>query len=132
MAGAACDIDDYSSAPEPERRIRARLQALKSTMPATQTQAPGPRWYLIPARILLVTFLLTLLSFAISLLFGIVGLALQAHIRGTPANMTLAYRNVALPVAVAVGAIALIGVAITEIKDYRQSKALAEIERRSR
>lgn len=132
MAGAACDIDDYSSALEHEGRIRVRAQGLKSSMPAAQTRFSGSRWYLIPARVLLVTFLLTLLAFAISLLFGIVGLVVQAHIRGTSANMTLAYRQVALPVAVGVGAIALVGVTITEIKDYRQSKALAEIERRSR
>ena len=32
-----------------------------------------PRWYLIPVRILIVTFLVTLLSFALSLLLGIFG-----------------------------------------------------------
>jgi hypothetical protein len=91
-----------------------------------------PRWYLVPVRVLLVSFLLTLLSFALSLLLGIVGLAIQGHFRGIHPNMALAYRQVALPVAAGVGSIALIGVTATEIRDYRQSKALAQIARRSR
>jgi hypothetical protein len=98
-------------------------------MPSSMSR---PRWYLIPARVLLVTFLLTLLSFALSLLLGIAGLAIQARMRGVHPDMTLAYRHVALPVAATIGAIALLAVTITEIRDYRQSRVLAEIERRSR
>jgi hypothetical protein len=91
-----------------------------------------PRWYLIPVRVVLVTFLLTLLSFAIALLLGIIGLAIRGRLQGVHPDMTDAYRHVALPVAVAIGVIALIGVTVTEIRDFRQSSALAEIERRSR
>jgi len=95
------------------------------------TPAP-PRWYLVPARVLLVTFLLTLLSFAVSLLLGILGTLVLAYVRGTPANMTLAYRRVALPVAVAVAGLAVIATTVLEIRNYRQSKALAGIARASR
>jgi hypothetical protein len=94
--------------------------------------ARKPGWYLIPARVLLVTFLLTLLAFAVSLLLGILGLVITARVRGFHPNMTMAYRYVALPVAAGVGAIVFISAGVMEIRHYRQTKALAEIERMSR
>ena len=94
-------------------------------MPASQK----PAWYLIPMRVLLVTFLLTLLSFAVSLLLGILGLVIAARLRGVHPNMTTAYRHVALPTAALVSAIVLISASAMEIRRYRQTKALAEIER---
>jgi hypothetical protein len=98
-------------------------------MPPSEKRASKPRWYLIPVRILLVTFLLTLLSFALSLLLGILGLVLAARLRGLHPNLPTAYRYIALPAAAAVGAIVLISASVMEIRHYRQTKALAEIER---
>lgn len=95
-------------------------------------RAHAPRWYLIPVRVVLVAFLATLLSFAIGLLFGILGVTIHAGARGIHPNMTLAYRHVALPTAIVVAAVTLIVMSIVEIRNYRQAKALAEIERRSR
>jgi TRAP-type C4-dicarboxylate transport system permease small subunit len=80
-------------------------------------------------RVLLVTFLLTLLFFAISLLLGILGVVIAARLRALPPNMSTAYRYVALPVAAAGGAFALVSASVMEIRRYRQTKALAEIER---
>ena len=88
-----------------------------------------PHWYLIPARVLLLTFLLTLLSFAVSLLLGILGLVIVAALRGIHPNMPIAYRHIALPVAAVVAAVTLISASVIEIRRYRQTKALAEIER---
>jgi hypothetical protein len=101
-------------------------------MAAILTRPHTPRWYLIPVRVVLVAFLMTLLSFAISLLIGILGVVIHAGARGIHPNMTLAYRHVALPTAIVVAALALIVMSILEIRDYRQAKVLAEIERRSR
>jgi hypothetical protein len=98
-------------------------------MPRSQTLASNPRWYLIPMRVLLVTFLLTLLAFAVSLLIGILGIVLVARVRGLHPNMAIAYRDIALPFAAAVAAVALIAASVIEIRHYRQTKALAEIER---
>ncbi len=67
------------------------------------------RWFWVPLRVLLATFLLSLLAFAICLLLGILGLAINAIIRGVHPNMTLAYRAIALPAAAVAGAIALVG-----------------------
>ena len=93
------------------------------------TSAIKPCWYVIPIRVLLVTFLLSLLSFAVSLLLGILGLAIAARLQGVHPNLTIAYRHIALPIAAATGAIALILVSTMEIRRYHQTKALTEIER---
>jgi hypothetical protein len=98
-------------------------------MPAIPAQ---PRWYLIPARVLLVTFLLTLLSFAVSLLLGILGTVILSRMRGVHPNMTLAYRHVALPTAVSVAAVVLVTASVMEIRNYRQARILAGIARASR
>jgi hypothetical protein len=103
------------------------LTAVQST--AMSPSASKPHWYLIPLRILLVTFLLTLLSFAASLLLGILGLVIVAMLRGIHANMPIAYRYIALPVAALVSVVTLISASVIEIRHYRQTKALAEIER---
>ena len=83
-------------------------------------------------RVLLVTFLLTLLSFAVSLLLGILGVVIAARFRGLHPNMTAAYRHIALPTAAVISAIVLISASAMEIRRYRQTKALSEIERISR
>src|ERR1700758_2220423 len=90
-----------------------------------------PHWYGIPFRVAFVTFLLTLLSFAVSLLVGIIGIVLVAKIRQVAPDMRTAYRHVALPVAIVVGATVFVLSLAMEIRHYRQAKALAEIEKAS-
>jgi hypothetical protein len=98
-------------------------------MPQSKNSVSKPRWHLIPGRVLLVTFLLTLLCFAVSLLLGILGVVIAARLRGLHPNMSIAYRYIALPTAAIVAAIVLISASVMEIRRYRQTKALAEIER---
>lgn len=86
---------------------------------------------MIPLRVLLVTFLTTLLAFAVSLLLGIIGVILGAKLRAGTPNMQVAYRDVAAPVAAAVCAIVLVSSLFMEIRNYRQAKALAAIEHSS-
>jgi hypothetical protein len=86
----------------------------------------------IPVRVLLATILFTLLSFAVSLLLGILGIVIGARLRGGVPNMTIAYRHIALPAAAAVGVIVLVSAIALEVRHFRQGKALAEIERVSR
>jgi hypothetical protein len=99
--------------------------------PTSKTAIRKPRWYLIPVRVLLVTFLLTLLAFAVSLLLGIIGVVVGAKLRGGTPNMQVAYRDVAAPVAATVFAIVLVSSIFMEVRNYRQAKALAGIERAS-
>ena len=93
-----------------------------------QSSIQKPRWYLIPARILLMTFLVTLLSFAVSLLLGILGVVIAAKMKGVHPNLTLAYHDVAFPVAGVVAAIVAVSSTVMEVRHYRQTKALARIE----
>jgi TRAP-type C4-dicarboxylate transport system permease small subunit len=88
-----------------------------------------PRWYTIPARVFLATFIGTLLCFAVTLLFAILGTVITAKLRGIHPDMRIAYRYIALPVAAVAGAIIFVLSLVMEIRHYRQSKALATIER---
>jgi hypothetical protein len=92
----------------------------------------APRWYFIPVRVLLVTFLLTLLAFAVSLCLGIAATTIVGLVRSGHPSLTLAYRHVALPTAAAVATIALIAMVVLEIRNYRQTKALSQIAGSSR
>ena len=95
-------------------------------------QLERPRWYSIPPRVLLFTFLLTLLAFAVSLLASILGLVLVAKFHRATSDLRFAYRSVALPVAAVAGLLALVLSLVMEVRHYRQSKALAGIVRASR
>lgn len=90
-----------------------------------------PRWYAIPVRVLLVTFIGTLLSFAVSLLLGILGTVVMSALRRVHPNMTSAYRQIALPAAVIAGSIIFVLALVMEVRHYRESKTLAAIERAS-
>jgi hypothetical protein len=90
-----------------------------------------PRWYAIPVRVLLVTFIGTLISFAVSLLLGIVGTVVTSVLHHANPNMTVAYRQIALPSAAVAGGIIFILALTMEIRHYRQTKTLAAIERAS-
>ena len=89
----------------------------------------SPHWYGIPVRVLLVTFIGTLLSFAVSLLLAIIATVVTASLRGIHPDMRVAYRHIALPTALIAGSIIFVVVLIMEIRHYRQSKALTAIER---
>ncbi|MBZ5682325.1 MAG: hypothetical protein LAO24_19700 [Acidobacteriia bacterium] len=91
--------------------------------------SPGPRWYSIPVRVLLVTFVGTLICFAVSLLLAIIGIVAVAHMRGIHPDMTIAYRHIALPAAVVAGSIIFVVILVAEIRRYRKMKTLAAIER---
>jgi len=98
---------------------------------ATASEFRSPRWYGIPFRVLLLTAIGTLLSFALSLLISIIGVVLVSLVRGAHPDMRIAYRDFALPAALVVGAASLIFAVVTEIRHYRQVKSLAAIEKMS-
>jgi hypothetical protein len=89
----------------------------------------APRWYTIPVRVGLVTFIGTLLCFAVSLLLAILGTVLVAALRGVHPDMRIAYRQIALPVALVAGSIIFVLALAMEIHHYRQAKTLSAIER---
>jgi hypothetical protein len=89
----------------------------------------APRWYAIPVRVGLVTFIGTLLCFAVSLLFSIFGTVIVAALRGLHPDMRVAYRHIALPIALVAGSIIFVLALMMEIRHYRQAKTLSAIER---
>lgn len=95
--------------------------------PAAASRAP--RWYTIPVRVCLVTFIGTLLCFAVSLLLAIFGTVIVAALRGVHPDMRIAYRHIALPMALVAGSIVFVLALMMEIRHYRQAKTLSAIER---
>ncbi len=84
-----------------------------------------PSVALAAVRVVVLTVLFTLMGFVVALFLAIVGIVLVNMVRGGGINMIHAYRSVALPAAIGVGAAALILSAISEIRSYRRRKAEA-------
>jgi hypothetical protein len=91
----------------------------------------SPPWWGVPVRVFLTTFLVTLLSFALSLFLGIVGTVLLAKLHGVQPNLSIAYRHFAVPIAGTVCVVALVTSIVVETRQYRQAKTLAQIARSS-
>lgn len=89
----------------------------------------SPRWYSVPMRVLLITFIGTLLCFAVILLFAILGTVIVAALRGTHPDMRIAYRMIAVPAAIVAGTIILVLSSVMEVRHYRQSRTLSAIEK---
>jgi len=89
----------------------------------------SPHWYGIPVRVGLVTFIGTLLCFAVSLLISILGTVIVSALRHIHPDMRIAYRQIALPMALVAGCIIFVLALVMEVRHYRQSKTLSAIER---
>ena len=91
----------------------------------------SPNWYGIPLRVLLLTFIGTLLCFSIILLLAIFGTVLVAALHGVHPDLRIAYRHIALPAGIGAACIIFLLAAFNEIRHYRQSRALTALERLS-
>ena len=94
-----------------------------------RAETPRLRWIGVPVRALAVTFLFTLLSFAVALLLSILGTVVYSQVEHVAPNLPFAYRHIAFPFAITVGSIVLIVMLVTEIRNYRQRRALDAMER---
>jgi uncharacterized BrkB/YihY/UPF0761 family membrane protein len=88
-----------------------------------------PSWYGVPVRILLITFIGTLLSFSVILLFSILGTVIVAALHGVHPDMRIAYRQLALPLGIVAGGIILVVAIAMEVRQYHQAKTLHSLER---
>lgn len=86
-------------------------------------KAQKPRWYAVPVRILLVTFLLTLLTFALCLFASILGTVLAGLVHGYNPDLRLAYRHFALPIALVSGVVVFIVTTVMEIRHVLRARA---------
>ena len=89
-----------------------------------ETMSRAPRWYFIPIRVLLVTTVVSLLSFAISLLLGICAVVLAAKLHHIHPDLRIAYRLIAAPAAGMVAAIVLVSASFMEVRHYRRLQVL--------
>lgn len=85
--------------------------------------ARSPRWYGIPLRVLLITFVGTLLVFAVGLLLAIIGTVIASALRGIHPDMRIAYRLIALPMAVFAGMMIFIGSVVMEVRHYLKARS---------
>jgi len=114
-----------ATAPTGSRRVpHSKMEDMASAY-----LARSPHWYGVPVRVFVVTFIGTLLSFAVSLLLAIIGTVASAALHGVHPDMRIAYRYIALPMALVMGSIVFVLALVMEIRHYRQSKTLSAIER---
>jgi hypothetical protein len=71
-------------------------------------------------RVLFTTLLFTAAGMGIGLFLGIVGTIIYGMMNGNNIDMTNAYRHVAIPVAITLGAAALIGALVLEVRSRRE------------
>jgi hypothetical protein len=65
----------------------------------------------------------------VSLLLAILGTVIVAALRGAHPDMRIAYRVIALPMAMVAGSIIFVLALTMEIRHHRQSKTLSAIEK---
>lgn len=93
------------------------------------TTTRSPHWYGVLVRVALLTFIGTLLCFAVSLLLALIGTIAVAAVRGVNPDMRIAYRTIALPMGMGAGCVVFVAAVVMEIRHYRQSKTLSAIEK---
>jgi hypothetical protein len=71
-------------------------------------------------RVLFTTLLFTAGGMGAGLFLGILGTVVYGMISRNKIDMTYAYKHVAIPIAVAVGSIALVGSVVLEVRARRQ------------
>lgn len=79
-----------------------------------------PKLLGVLVRALLITFVVTLLTFALTLLLAIIGFSIFGLIQGHRPDMANAYRYIAVPMAVLAAVIVLVTAFINELKLYRR------------
>lgn len=107
-----------------DSNLPSSISVAEEEFPRRTSPARSPRWYGIPIRIFLITFIGTLLVFALSLLLAIIGTVIASALRGIHPDMRIAYRLIALPMAGFGGAMIFIGSAVMEVRQYFKSRSV--------
>src|SRR5512142_509738 len=101
----------------------ARIQSAGSFMPPLQTvSVRKPNVAVMAVRVVIITLLVTLITFVVSLFLSIVGILITGMIRGGVADMSLAYRSIAFPIAIGAMIVGFVIALVTEIRHYRKVK----------
>jgi hypothetical protein len=73
-------------------------------------------------RVLFTTLIFTAGGMGLGLLLGIIGMVIYGLIAGVQPDMRNAYRHVAVPMAIAIGSVALAGALVLEFRATRTSR----------
>ncbi len=73
-------------------------------------------------RVVIITVLATLLTFVVSLFLSVVAILLINMIRGGGINMAVAYRHIALPIAIAALVVAFVVALVYELRYTRRKR----------
>ena len=104
------------------KTVKYKVQGMRSV-------SHPPHWYGVAVRILLLTFIGTLLCFCVTLLLSLIATVAVAAIRGMHPDMRIAYRHFAVPMAVIEATVIFIFASAMEIRHYHRARALSAIER---
>jgi hypothetical protein len=90
-------------------------------MPSTPSRQRSPVSFLFTStvRVLFTTLIFTAGGMGLGLLLGIIGMITYGLIAGVQPDMRNAYRHVAIPVAITIGCVALIGALVLEVRARR-------------
>ena len=105
--------------------LPSSISVAEEEFPTPKSSSRAPRWYGIPLRVALITFVGTLLVFAVTLLIAIIATAIASAIRGIHPDMRIAYRMIAFPTAALAGVIILIASVVMEIRHYLKARDLS-------
>jgi hypothetical protein len=91
-----------------------------SAIPSRQQRSKLSIAFTSTVRVLFTTLLFTAGGMGAGLFLGIVGTLVYGMISGGRIDMTNAYRHVAIPVAITIGAAALVGALVLELRAQRK------------
>jgi hypothetical protein len=100
------------------------LTVMHTTMAHDLERSKASILFVSIVRILFTALLFTAGGMGVGLFFGIVGTVVYGMIIGSKIDMTNAYRHVAIPVAITLGAVALVGAAVLEARSQRKRTSL--------
>ena len=97
------------------------LGSVMSNLDMPTVRQPGPItvFFTSTVRVLFTTLLFTAGGMGLGLLLGIIGMVIYGLIAGVQPDMRNAYRHIAIPVAITIGCVALIGALVLEIRARR-------------
>lgn len=75
-------------------------------------------------RVFFTTLIFTAGGMGAGLFLGIIGMVLYGIISGSKVDMSNAYKHVAIPIAILIGAVALVGSAVLEVRSRRTRTSL--------
>ena len=90
---------------------------MQSTLPRRRSAVSI--FFTSTVRVIFTTLIFTAGGMGIGLLLGIIGMIIYGLVASVQPDMRMAYRHVAIPLAIAVGSVALVGALVLEFRTRR-------------